>query len=337
MCGIVGYVGRTQDGTALDVVMEGLARLEYRGYDSAGVALIDGDHVETRKKSGKLANLTARDRGATRCRCRRPASATPAGRPTAARPTTTPTRTAAATDGKLALIHNGIIENFHALKNGLLADGVSFTSETDTEVVAHLSPRPTSSKGDLTEAMRTVVADLEGAFTLLAIHADQPGVVVGARRNSPLVVGPRRRRQLPRLGRRGLHRSHPSRPRARAGPDRHDHARRGDGHRLRRLERRGQGLRGDVGRRRRREGRLRDLHGEGDQRAAARRAPTRCSGAPTPDGRLVLDELRISEEQLRAVDRITIVACGTAAYAGMVGEVRHRALDAHPRRGRARP
>ncbi len=137
MCGIVGYVGRSNDGTALDVVMEGLARLEYRGYDSAGVALLDGDHVETRKKSGKLANLTAE------------LESHPLGPSTTAIGHTRwathggPTDANAhphqgGRDGKLALIHNGIIENFHALKNGLLADGVEFTSETDTEVVAHL-------------------------------------------------------------------------------------------------------------------------------------------------------------------------------------------------------
>ena len=188
MCGIVGYVGRTDDGTALDVVMEGLARLEYRGYDSAGVALIDGDHVETRKKSGKLANLTAELEADPM-----PSSTTGIGHTrwaTHGGPTDQnahPHR--GGKDGKLALIHNGIIENFHSLKKGLLADGVEFTSETDTEVVAHLVAAAYEREQDLTDAMRAVVAELEGAFTLLAIHADQPGVVVGARRNSPLVVG----------------------------------------------------------------------------------------------------------------------------------------------------
>src|SRR6476646_7754932 len=188
MCGIVGYVGRSSDATALDVVMEGLARLEYRGYDSAGVALPDGGHVETRKKSGKLANLVA-ELAADPL----PASTTGIGHTrwaTHGGPTDQnahPHR--GGQDGKLALIHNGIIENFHALKQGLLADGVEFTSETDTEIVAHLLAAAYEREHDLTDAMRAVVADLEGAFTLLAIHADQPGVVVGARRNSPLVVG----------------------------------------------------------------------------------------------------------------------------------------------------
>src|SRR6476661_7651811 len=137
MCGIVGYVGRTDDGTALDVVMEGLARLEYRGYDSAGVALLDGDHVETRKKSGKLANLAAELEAHPL-----PSSTTGIGHTrwaTHGGPTDEnahPHR--GGQDGKLGLIHNGIIENFHSLKKGLQADGVEFTSETDTEVVAHL-------------------------------------------------------------------------------------------------------------------------------------------------------------------------------------------------------
>ncbi len=92
-------------------------------------------------------------------------------------------------DGRLALIHNGIIENFHVLKQELLAQGVTFRSETDTEVAAHLVARAFDGTGDLTAAMLEVVDRLEGAFTLLAVHADAPGVVVGARRNSPLVVG----------------------------------------------------------------------------------------------------------------------------------------------------
>src|SRR3954467_2021351 len=184
MCGIVGYVGPGVDGKALDVVMEGLARLEYRGYDSAGVALVDGDHVETRKKSGKLANLTAALEADPM-----PSSTTGIGHTrwaTHGGPTDQnahPHR--GGKDGKLALIHNGIIENFHSLKQGLLADGVEFTSETDTEVVAHLVAAACEREHGLTAAMQAVVAGLEGAFTLLAIHADQPGVVVAAPPQGP--------------------------------------------------------------------------------------------------------------------------------------------------------
>ena len=298
--------------------MEGLARLEYRGYDSAGVALVAADHVETRKKSGKLANLTAELEaqplvdsttaiGHTRWATH--------GGPTDAN--AHPHR--GGQDGKLALIHNGIIENFHALKQGLLAEGVGFTSETDTEVVAHLVAAAYDTHGDLTDAMRAVVADLEGAFTLLAIHADQPGVVVGARRNSPLVVG---------LGDDANYLG--SDVAAFIGYTRHalelaqdqivtitpdgatvinfdgtpaegtayevtwDAAAAEKGGYATFMEK--------------------EIH---DQPHAV--ADT-LLGRTDASGRLVLDELRISEEQFRAVDRITIVACGTAAYAGMVAK-----------------
>jgi glucosamine--fructose-6-phosphate aminotransferase (isomerizing) len=318
MCGIVGYVGKTQDGTALDVVMEGLARLEYRGYDSAGVALIDGDHVETRKKSGKLANL----RGEIEAHPL-PVSTTGIGHTrwaTHGGPTdgnAHPHR--GGVDGKLALIHNGIIENFHSLKSGLVDRGVLFSSETDTEVVAHLLAQAYDDKRDLTEAMRAVVADLDGAFTLLAIHADQPGVVVGARRNSPLVVG---------LGDDANYLG--SDVAAFIGHTRHalelaqdqivtitpdgatvinfdgtpadgkayevtwDAAAAEKGGYATFMEK--------------------EIH---DQPHAVRDT---LLGRTDTDGRLVLDELRIPEDKLKAVDRITIVACGTAAYAGMTAK-----------------
>ncbi len=318
MCGIVGYVGRTQDGTALDVVMEGLARLEYRGYDSAGVALIDGDHVETRKKSGKLANLRNEIDADPL-----PLSTTGIGHTrwaTHGGPTDDnahPHRGGA--DGKLALIHNGIIENFHALKSGLIADGVTFSSETDTEVVAHLLARAYEEKGDLTEAMRTVVADLEGAFTLLAIHADQPGVVVGARRNSPLVVG---------LGEEGNYLG--SDVAAFIGHTRHALELAQD--QIVTITPDGATVIGFDGSSA--EGKAYEVTWDAaaaekggyatfmekeinDQPHAVRDT---LLGRTDPDGRLVLDELRISEEQLKAVDRITIVACGTAAYAGMTAK-----------------
>ncbi|MBD8139507.1 glutamine--fructose-6-phosphate transaminase (isomerizing) [Frigoribacterium sp. CFBP 13605] len=186
MCGIVGYVG-TGD-KSIEVLLGGLKRLEYRGYDSAGVAVIDaaGD-LGTRKKAGKLQVLvddleaTPLTDGTTGIGHTR--WATHGG------PTDANAHPHLADDGKLALIHNGIIENFSELKAELLAEGVEFLSETDSEVAAHLVARAYRSSGDLTEALRTVVNTLDGAFTLLVVHADQPGVVVGARRNSPLVIG----------------------------------------------------------------------------------------------------------------------------------------------------
>jgi len=185
MCGIVGYVGNNK---SLEVLLGGLKRLEYRGYDSAGVAIIDdAGKLGTRKRAGKLKMLlddlaeSPLGNGATGIGHTR--WATHGG------PTDVNAHPHLSRDSKLALIHNGIIENFSELKNELLAEGETFSSETDTEVAALLVGREYEKTGDLTAALRGVVARLEGAFTLLAVHEDQPGVVVGARRNSPLVIG----------------------------------------------------------------------------------------------------------------------------------------------------
>jgi len=185
MCGIIAYVG-PRDSTA--ILLAGLKRLEYRGYDSAGVAILDRTgHLGMAKRAGKLGNLVevlaeghladgTTGIGHTRW-------ATHGG------PTDQNAHPHLSEDGRLAVIHNGIIENFAELKAELVADGVVFQSETDTEVAAHLLARAYAATPDLTTAFRTVVARLRGAFTLLAVHEAEPGVVVGARRNSPLVVG----------------------------------------------------------------------------------------------------------------------------------------------------
>jgi len=185
MCGIVGYVGEKQ---ALSVVVDGLRRLEYRGYDSAGVAVVSEGSLETRKKAGKLANLESLlgedplpqstiGIGHTRW-------ATHGG------PTDANAHPHVSEDGKVAVIHNGIIENFAELRAELSSRGVTLRSETDTEVVAHLLAETLPSTNmNLAEAMRVVCRQLSGAFTLVAVHSDVPDVVVGARRNSPLVVG----------------------------------------------------------------------------------------------------------------------------------------------------
>src|SRR4051794_39837304 len=175
MCGIVGYAGPAEDGIALDVVLEGLRRLEYRGYASAGVALVTPDGLATEKRAGKLVNLTDAIQDD-----HLPASRTAIGHTrwaTHGAPTDAnahPHR--GGKDGRLALIHNGIIENFAGLKAELVADGVEFESETDTEVAAHLVAQAYVEQGDLAEAMRIVCRRLEGAFTLLAVHADAAGV-----------------------------------------------------------------------------------------------------------------------------------------------------------------
>ncbi|WP_308797103.1 glutamine--fructose-6-phosphate transaminase (isomerizing) [Agromyces silvae] len=185
MCGIVGYVGPRE---SLDVLVGGLRRLEYRGYDSAGVAVIDGTGgLETAKRAGKLQVLAdelernplapgGTGIGHTRW-------ATHGG------PTDVNAHPHLGDEGRLALIHNGIIENFAELKAELLEAGFAFESETDTEVAAVLLGQAYRETGDLREAFQRTVSRLEGAFTLLAVHREEPGVVVGARRNSPLVIG----------------------------------------------------------------------------------------------------------------------------------------------------
>jgi glucosamine--fructose-6-phosphate aminotransferase (isomerizing) len=196
MCGIVGYVGGR---SALSIVLAGLRRLEYRGYDSAGVAMITDGTLMTCKRAGKLANLQAAlaaevsgiDRGQTGIGHTR--WATHGG------PTDRNAHPHRSRNGRIAIIHNGIIENFAQLRAELERSGVEFASDTDTETAAHLleaeldTLRSGQSTEDdawmLAEAMRRVCRRLQGAFTLLAVDAETPDVVVGARRNSPLVVG----------------------------------------------------------------------------------------------------------------------------------------------------
>jgi len=186
MCGIVGYTGKSE---ALSPVLEGLRRLEYRGYDSAGIAMptTAGAPLWIEKRAGKLGNLEGILDGSV------PKSHSGIGHTrwaTHGGPTDTNAHPHVDNDGKLALIHNGIIENYVELRSMLEKRGHTFTSETDTESVVHLlSDARKAHKGDLAAAMREVCKELRGSFTLLAIHSDDPDRIVGARRNSPLVVG----------------------------------------------------------------------------------------------------------------------------------------------------
>lgn len=189
MCGIVGYVGHQ---SALDVVLDGLRRLEYRGYDSAGVAVVTGDDLAVERKAGRLQNLeTLLDEvgrenfvgtvgmGHTRWA-------------THGAPIDKNSHPHRDTTNRVAVVHNGIIENFLALRAELEGLGVEMASDTDTETVAHLvsfAYADGDTKGDLVASVRKVVNRLEGAFTLVFTHADEPDTVVAARRNSPLVVG----------------------------------------------------------------------------------------------------------------------------------------------------
>jgi glucosamine--fructose-6-phosphate aminotransferase (isomerizing) len=182
MCGIVGYVGPRD---AAPILLDGLRRLEYRGYDSAGIAVLtDAGEVFIEKKAGKLTNLTDHLNGDA-----------PAGHPgightrwaTHGRPNDTNAHPHTDCTGRLALIHNGIIENYAEIKERLVAAGHRFTSETDTEVLAHLIE--TTYGGDLVEAVRTALNEVRGAYAIGVMHTDHPDRIVGARMNVPLIVG----------------------------------------------------------------------------------------------------------------------------------------------------
>ena len=182
MCGIVGYVGPRD---AAPILIEGLRRLEYRGYDSAGIAVLTDDgSVFIEKKAGKLNNLTDHLNGDA-----------PAGHPgightrwaTHGRPNDTNAHPHVDCTGKLALIHNGIIENYAEIKARLVTEGHRFSSETDTEVLAHLIE--TKYHGDLVEAVRAALGEVTGAYAIGVMHTDHPDRIVGARMNVPLIVG----------------------------------------------------------------------------------------------------------------------------------------------------
>ncbi len=182
MCGIVGYVGPRD---AAPILLEGLRRLEYRGYDSAGIAVLtENGEVFVEKKAGKLTNLTEHLNGDA-----------PAGHPgiahtrwaTHGRPNDTNAHPHTDCTGKLALIHNGIIENYVEIKARLAAGGHRFTSETDTEVLAHLIE--SHYRGDLVEAVRTALNEVRGAYAIGVMHTEHPNRIVGARMNVPLIVG----------------------------------------------------------------------------------------------------------------------------------------------------
>ena len=317
MCGIVGYVGSaTPSGRPLEVAIEGLRRLEYRGYDSAGVALVaPGAPLATAKKAGKLANLVEE------------LDANPLPAATAALGHTRWATHGGPTDanahphvsGRLALIHNGIVENFAELRDELAADGVAFTSQTDTEVVAHLLAKTYDETGDLTAAMQRVAQRLEGTFTLLAVHADEPGVVVGARHDSPLVVGLGKGENF--LGSDVAAFIAHTRDAMELGQDQvvtitaddvavtdfdgnPAQARRYVVDWDAKAAEKG-GFRSFMDK---------EIHDE--PQAVADTLLGRTDRA----GKLTLDEIRIPESVLRAVDKIVVVACGTAAYAGHVAK-----------------
>ncbi|WP_030016965.1 glutamine--fructose-6-phosphate transaminase (isomerizing) [Streptomyces monomycini] len=314
MCGIVGYAGGR---SALDVVLTGLKRLEYRGYDSAGVAVLADGGLAAAKKAGKIANLDKElaDRPL-------PAGTTGIGHTrwaTHGAPTDTNAHPHLDNAGRVAVVHNGIIENFAALRAELAERGHTLGSETDTEVVGHLLAENFSSCGDLAEAMRQVCRRLEGAFTLVAVHADAPDVVVGARRNSPLVVG---------IGEDEAFLASDvaafisyTREAVELGQDQVVEVRR-DGVTVTGFD----GAPGEV----------RNFHVDWDASAAEKggydyfmlkeiaEQPKAVAdtllGRVGESGVLSLDEVRIEDSVLREATKVVIVACGTAFHAGMIAK-----------------
>jgi glutamine---fructose-6-phosphate transaminase (isomerizing) len=182
MCGIVGYIGPRE---AAPILLEGLARLEYRGYDSAGIALVTSDgEMFVEKRAGKLANLRSALREGT------PSSAIGLAHTrwaTHGRPNDLNAHPHVDCTGDITVIHNGIIENFRELREGLESSGHRLTSETDTEALAHLVED--AYRGDLAEAVRVALRQAQGAYAIAVMHKREPGRLVGARMNVPLVVG----------------------------------------------------------------------------------------------------------------------------------------------------
>ena len=315
MCGIVGYVG---EQSALDVVVEGLRRLEYRGYDSAGVALISDGKLATAKRAGKLANLEAA------------LAESPLGPATTGMGHTRWATHGAPTDrnahphvdctGSVAVIHNGIIENFAALRAELESRGHELASDTDTEAVAHLLEEETrGGEVGLAEAMRRVCRRLEGAFTLVATHVDEPEAVVGARRNSPLVVG-RGDGENFLASDVAAFIAH-TRDAVELGQDQVAEVRR-DGVTVTDFD----GGPGEV----------REYHVDWDLSAAEKggydffmlkeidEQPQAVAdtmlGRLDDDNRLVMDEMRLSDDDLREIDKIIVIACGSSFHAGLVAK-----------------
>jgi glucosamine--fructose-6-phosphate aminotransferase (isomerizing) len=318
VCGIVGYVG---ERPALDVVMQGLRRLEYRGYDSAGVAVLDADAavLNVARKAGKLANLDAELDGLTLDgslgigHTRWATHGAPTDR------NAHPHRDCA---GNVAVVHNGTLENFAELREGLTERGHTLASETDTEAVAHLIEERYDAAGidgNLAAAVRSVAKELEGSFVLVVAHRDQPDIVVGARRNLPLVIG---------LGdgenflASDVTAFIAYTREARAIDQDEVVELRRDGVRVTDLD--GNEVGGET------------YHVDWDTAAAEKAGyeyfmlkeieeqpeavAETIGGRLGADGRLRIDELAISDEDIRGFDQVVVVACGSSYHSGLVGK-----------------
>ncbi len=325
MCGIVGYVGQQ---SALDVVIAGLRRLEYRGYDSAGVAMISAGKLATEKRAGKLANLETALEGHSMGDATTGMGHTRWA--THGAPNDRNAHPHVDCTGSVAVIHNGIIENFAALRHELEARGHEMSSDTDTEAVAHLLEEECAADADLAhagpggtvdlaEAMRRVCRRLEGAFTLVATHVDAPDVVVGARRNSPLVVG-RGDGENFLASDVAAFIAH-TREAVELGQDQVVELRAG-----------GVTVTGFDGT----PGETQAYHVDWDLSAAEKggyeffmtkeidEQPQAVAdtmlGRLDDDNRLVLDEMRLSDDDLREIDKIIVIACGTSFHAGLIAK-----------------
>ena len=318
MCGIVGYAGRFSENReyfAEDVVLEGLRRLEYRGYDSAGLAVSAEGQLQWRKKAGKVvaleAEIAARPLPDSVLGIGHTRWATHGG------PSDINSHPHVVAGGKLAVVHNGIIENFAELKSAMKNKGYHFVSDTDTEVAAAVLADFFEQTGDLTLAMRKACKLFDGAFTLLAIHADQPEQIVAARRDSPLVIGLGEGENFLSSDVSGF-----IDYTKKAVEMDNDHIVTvtadevlitdydGTPQEGKRLDIEWDAAAAEKG------GFAsfmeKEIH---DQPAAVRDT---LMGRVDEKGNLAIDELRIDESLLKSIDKIIVIACGTAAYAGHV-------------------
>jgi glucosamine--fructose-6-phosphate aminotransferase (isomerizing) len=314
MCGIVGYVGPQQ---AQGVVMEGLRRLEYRGYDSAGIALVTDGVIAADKRAGKLANLEKAIGDSPL-----PPSTTGIGHTrwaTHGAPTDRNAHPHLGGGGRVALVHNGIIENFAELRAELESVGHELSSDTDTEVAAHLLEAELARGGDLTTAMQAICRRLTGAFTLVAVDALDPSRVVAARCNSPLVVGIGDGENF--LGSDVAAFIEHTREALELGQDQVVTITR-DGVWVTDFDGTpAEGVRYHV------DWDLSAAEKDGHDwfmRKEIYEQPQAVAnallGRRTPTGELQLDEMRLDEQDLRDIDKIIVVACGTAFYAGLVAK-----------------
>ena len=321
MCGIAGHCSSVSSQASLEIVLSGLARLEYRGYDSAGVAVHTGDDVRVAKAVGKLVNLKAQLQSEPL-----PDASCGIGHTrwaTHGAPTTANAHPHVSFDGVITLLHNGIIENADVFRPDLRASGVEFASETDTEVMAHLlAVEYADTDGDdpcrrMIEAIRKCTSRIEGTFTFLVLYRDCPGHIFAARRSSPLVIGLGEGENF--LGSDALAFAEYTQSALEIGQDEIVDVTadkvvvfNSDGEEVLPKKFSVDSIRGRA-----------DKDGwptfmEKEIHEQPRAVRDTLASRTDKDGFLTLDELRIEQSILRTIDKMIVVACGTAAYAGMV-------------------